>query len=1037
MPHLKLGVLGPLQIAFADALLAKLESDKTRALLVYLAVQADRAHCREALIGLLWPEVPEETARHNLRQALFNLRHAIGDRTANPPYLLITRTEIQFNRASEHSLDVSEFDTHIAAAENHSHRQIETCALCASHLEKAVDLYRGKFLQEFFLEDTAEFEEWALTQREARHQRALDAFSRLADYYELHGDIDAARVCASRQLELDPWREQAHRQMIRVLARKGQRSAALAQYETCRHLLANELGVEPSSETRELYEGIKDGRWELEIASRKDSLIETPTVRPSTTNFQLPPQLTLFVGRERELKQLANRIADPGCRWITLVGPGGMGKTRLAIQVAAQHAGEFAHSVVFVSLASLHSTESVVPAIADALDFSFYGPNSPHTQLANYLRDKQMLLVLDNVEQLADAAELFVDLLERAAEIKLLLTSREPLNVQGEWVFEVAGLDVPANEEAEQLEASSAAALFMQRASRTRSGFALNDKERAAVVRLCHLVEGMPLALELAATWVKTLSVAEIIAEIERSLDFLSASFRDLPERHRSIRAVFDHSWRVLPSGEQRVLARLSVLRGDFQREAAEQIAGASLSLLSPLVTKSLLRRTTAGRYDLHELMRQYAAQRLSENATEESGTRERHSRYFLALAQASEVALFSRRQAQAVAEWNTELANVRAAWQWAAQHQGETLRRCARAVYWYYDLRNLSLEGATLFECAIVNAHTIADDSAREIAVGHWRAFQAMFAYRENRLEDAEQILTQSFSLLEKHGNRAELIDALWIRGQVAWAGGEFGESARCLRRALDMNETRSQWQTAICYILLGNVEFEQGSFADSYRTLAESLKLAREQGDPTLVSYAISSLTRHAQQPERIAELEPLAREGCQLAKESGNRFAVALSLEQLAQLVWAKGDVAEAKHLCQASIAVCRDQGDDWWLSAALNQLGNFEMASGNLAEAKRHVREAIQVALRGGFHANVLDALVSMAAANAKTGDAASALEIVQVVLQDPATKHRARTRAERLRAELGSRLTLPGIADEQAQSKNFDSLVSQILGHSSM
>ncbi|TAH54066.1 MAG: hypothetical protein EYC68_00975 [Chloroflexota bacterium] len=1027
MPRLKLNVLGPLQIALANEPIAKLESDKTRALLVYLAVEAARAHRRAALLGLLWPDYPEETARHNLRQALFNLRRAIGDHTAEPPFFFITRDEIQFNPACDHSLDVEEFDAYLAACERHAHANIETCALCAAQMQQAIDLYRGKFLQEFFLEGSAEFEEWALARREATHQRALDALTHLANYYEQHGDLAATRRAALRQLELDPWREQAHRQMMRALVTEGQRNAALAQYETCRRVLAQELGVEPSVETRELYEKIKSGNSKFEIRN---------SIQPPTSNLQLPTPLTPFLGRERELSELAQLSADDACRLLTLVAPGGMGKTRLALQAAAQQRGRFAHGVAFVPLAAIHSPAAVIPALADALGFTFYGPTSPRVQLLNFLRDKQMLLVLDNVEQLVDAAELFVELLQHAPEIKLLLTSREPLNVQGEWVFEVAGLEVPADARAEQFEASSAAALFMQRARRTRAGFALDAPERASVVRLCRLVEGMPLALELAATWVKTLTVAEIVAEIERNLDFLGASLRDLPERHRSVRAVFDSSWQMLPSEEQRVLAKLSALHGDFQREAAEQIADASLSLLSALVTKSLVRRTLAGRYDLHELVRQYAVNRLSENAMQEAATRAQHSRYYLALAQKSESDLFGPRQVQAVAALNAEIENVRAAWQWAARHDTVALRAPTRALYWHYDLRNLPREGAALFELAIANAPAWTDTAAREIAVGHWRAFQAMFAYRENRIDAAEQHLAQSFALLEKHGCGTELIDALWIQGQVAWARGDFDLAARALRRALAVQAARSQWQTAICYIMLGNVEFEQGRDEDSYRTLTESLRVARAQGDPTMIAYAISSLTRHASQRARIAELEPLAREACELAKTSGNRFAVALALAQLAQLVWAKRDVAQAKQLCRESIAVCRAQGDDWWLSATLNQLGNFEMATGNLIEAEQNIREAIQVALRGGFHTNALDALVSMATARAKADDTATALEIVSVVLQDPATKHRARTRAEKLRGEIKARATLQEIKSVHAREKTFEQLTNEIVTRAS-
>src|SRR5512140_3365219 len=242
MAHLKLGVLGSLQVTLANGDTAKFQSDQTRALLAYLAVEADRPHRREALTGLLWPDEPEKTARHNLRQALFGLRQSIGDPAARPPYLLITRDEIQFNSASNFALDAATFDAHLSATASHNHSRLDACAVCAPRLQQAVDLYRGQFLQEFFLRNSAAFEEWALARREAFHHRALEALSALAAYYEQHGDLGATRRCALRALELDPWREQAHRQMMRVLALEGQVGAAIAQYETCRRLLADELG---------------------------------------------------------------------------------------------------------------------------------------------------------------------------------------------------------------------------------------------------------------------------------------------------------------------------------------------------------------------------------------------------------------------------------------------------------------------------------------------------------------------------------------------------------------------------------------------------------------------------------------------------------------------------------------------------------------------------------------------------------------------------------------------------------------------------
>ena len=354
---------------------------------------------------------------------------------------------------------------------------IEDCSIRAARLEEMVKLYRGEFLQQFFLEDSTEFEEWTLVQRENLHQRVLDAHSYLANYYELHGDFQAVRRHALRQLELDPWREEAHRQMMRALALDGQRSAALAQYETCRRVLAEELDVEPSAKTRELYEQIRLGTLSPKIDQR--------SYVPSTPIHNLPVQLTPFIGREQELADLGRLIADPECRCITLVGPGGIGKTRLALQAAGEHLDEFAQGAAFVSLASVGSVGAVIPAIASAINFDFYGPSDPKVQLLNFLREKQMLLIVDNVEQLLieeplqeNIVELLLEILQHAPGVKLLVTSREALNLQGEWLFEVRGLAFPEMEQTEGFDEFGAVALFVQRARRASPGFALNEEDQ-------------------------------------------------------------------------------------------------------------------------------------------------------------------------------------------------------------------------------------------------------------------------------------------------------------------------------------------------------------------------------------------------------------------------------------------------------------------------------------------------------------------------------------------------------------------------------
>ncbi|MEP7358979.1 MAG: LuxR C-terminal-related transcriptional regulator, partial [Anaerolineales bacterium] len=416
---------------------------------------------------------------------------------------------------------------------------------------------------------------------------------------------------------------------------------------------------------------------------------EKPAPPPSTN---LPLQPTAFVGREQELAAIAELLANPACRLVTLVGPGGSGKTRLAIQAATQQRDAFSDGVVLVPLAPVGSPESLAGAISDALKVPLAGREDPQAALLGYLGAKQMLLVLDNCEHLLAGAGLFGEILRGAPRITLLATSRERLNLVGEWLFDVEGLPVPAQWRAG--EAEGAAGLFMQSARRLRAGFAPSEADKAAVVRICQLVGGMPLAVELAAAWVRMLSCAEIAAEIEGSLGILAAESRDVPLRQQSMQAIYDHSWKLLSLEEQQAFPRLSVFRSGFQREAAEQVAQAGLRLLSALVDKSLVRANPNGRYELHELARQYAAEKLQAAGDAETAAR-RHLAYCVGLAERAAPELIGPHQAVWLVRLEAEHDNLRAALAWSqAAAETEMGLRLAGAVWRFWFLRGHLLEG-------------------------------------------------------------------------------------------------------------------------------------------------------------------------------------------------------------------------------------------------------------------------------------------------------------------------------------------------------
>ncbi|HMN31170.1 MAG TPA: NACHT domain-containing protein, partial [Caldilineaceae bacterium] len=396
---------------------------------------------------------------------------------------------------------------------------------------------------------------------------------------------------------------------------------------------------------------------------------------------QIPQHLTPLVARTTDIKAVSHLLADPACRLLTIVGPGGIGKTRLSIAVAAdqwarvqEEADEsFVHGIFFVSLQGLESAELLAPAIADAVGCPPANQESPQRQLLNFVSNKAMLIVLDSYDELlanhdshSDGLDLLTTLLQVAPYVKLLITSREALHLQEEWLYPLSGLTYPALPQPGEpettpadLERYSAIQLFVQAARRVQPEFDLSQ-EWSAILQICRLVEGLPLALELAASWVRALSCTEIAREIERSIDFLATQLRNVPDRHRSMLAVFTQTWQMLSPNERNVYKRLAVFRQGFRRQAAEAVAGATLPLLSALVSKSLLRWDSNGRYQLHSLLRHFAEEQLNEDSQVAMATLDAHAAYFVHFLQARTAEVTGARQREVLLEIDAELENIR-----------------------------------------------------------------------------------------------------------------------------------------------------------------------------------------------------------------------------------------------------------------------------------------------------------------------------------------------------------------------------------------
>ena len=410
----------------------------------------------------------------------------------------------------------------------------------------------------------------------------------------------------------------------------------------------------------------------------------------------LPAEPTPFVGRRHELGEIIKQLEET--RLLTLTGPGGIGKTRLALRTAVEIADEFEHGCCFVSLAPLRSVEPLIQTIAEGLKFPLATHEDPRRQLHRYLRKRQLLLVMDNFEHLLEGAEIVSEILQAAPAVKILATSRERLNLQSETILIVGGMDIPGRVELEDPLKFDSVSLFVQSARKVRPGYDPALDELGQIAEICQIVQGMPLAIELAAAWLHILNVGEIIEELEAGLDILATEVRDAPERHRSIHAVFNHSWSMLGQNDQQIFMRLSVFRGGFTREAARQVAGASLQQLAGLVNKSFLSHDPgSGRLKIHELLRQYAQEQLSKTPQTSLSAQEAHAAYYAEFMGKRWEDLKDERQMLALAEIEADIENVRAAWgYYLGQRNAPRMKlfiHSFREVYWVRGWNHAGME--------------------------------------------------------------------------------------------------------------------------------------------------------------------------------------------------------------------------------------------------------------------------------------------------------------------------------------------------------
>lgn len=737
MAGLKIFLLGIPEIKL-DGAAVTTDRRKAVALLAYLAVSG-RPHARDALAALFWPDYARKSAHAYLRRALWELNQMLGK-----GWLETDKEKVQLAADTDIWLDTAQFESLLDTGAG---------AQVSGRFEAAVRLYRGDFMAGFSLSDTAPFDNWQTRQVEYFRRLLAGALEGLADALAAAGEYESALPHARRWLSLDPLNEVAHRTLMHLLAGMGDRTGAIRQYEKCVRILKDELGISPQPETEQLYQAVL--HREIPAAGRPAADVVSAVKRTAPS---LPAFSTPFIGRRREVEQLISLLLDHDHRFVTLVGPGGTGKTRLAIQAASELIGPFPDGVFFTQLGSLQSQDGIVQAVANSVGFSFYrDEKSRRRQLLDFLREKRLLLILDNFEHLLESSGLVTDILAHAPAVTVLVTSRVRLNLQGEQLCRVDGMQLPGKAEAaaweepeEQAQGFSALQLFVDRARLVRPGFALNRENIRPVLEICRLVQGMPLGLELAASWLELLPPEEIAGEIARSLDFLHTNQADVPDRQSSIRAVFESSWKLLSEMEKDAFLRLCVFSGDFSHAAARKVSGADLRALLGLANKSFLQQKEGGRFQLHELMRQYGEERLRMDPAAWRAAKNSHAEYYAGFVADQVPRICSPEQPAALQALEEELEpEIKTAWDWFV-----TEKRWDR-------LLEHMLPGLFRFSLArLKSAELISWFRAARLALMSPSSEQERLAFA---VFSTVEIYSEEFSMV-MDANPMERLSALWV---------------------------------------------------------------------------------------------------------------------------------------------------------------------------------------------------------------------------------------------------------------------------------
>jgi predicted ATPase/DNA-binding SARP family transcriptional activator len=920
-----------------------LPSRPAQSLLAYLLLKSGTAHRREELAGLLWPDATETNARSYLRQALWRIRKALESDDGS--YIIADDLSLAFDTSTNFRLDVAVLEKAVPAD------------AAAADLVQCVSVYRGELLPGFY-------DEWAALERERLRAVFENKMNRLLDRLVAERRWPGVVEWGERWIALGHVPEPAYRALMMAHHGLGDRASMAAVYQRCEEVLRRELGVEPSELTRALYARLTKGDAPGELApserAREATLVERKRLSASGAQGGLPRQLTSFIGREREVAAVKGLFADSLSRLVTLTGVGGCGKTRLALQVGQELLPQYSGAVWFVELASLSEPALVLQTVAATLGL-LEDPGHPIlATLTDYLRAKKAVLMLDNCEHLVEAcAQLSEALLRACPNLHILASSREALGVAGETVFQVPSLPAPSSFQALTVEAAlqyDAVHLFVDRAQTAQPGFSLTGENAAAVAQICHRLDGIPLAVELAAARVKMLTPEQIAERLGDRFRLLTGGSRTALPRQQTLRATLDWSYNLLSEAERELLCQLSAFAGGWTLEAAEGVCGQAggaaeglvatppldvLDLLTQLVNKSLaVAEQTPGetaRYRLLETIRHYTREKLLEIG-EGAAVRDRHLGYFLALAERAEPGLTGPAQVDWLNCLETELDNVRAALEWALESAVEAGLRLATLLGRFWAAHDHSREGGDWLARLLQRPDALQCAQARARALG----VQGMLLVSQGNPVQAQAVAEMSLALCRAQADKAGEAFSLMILGQVAYLHGEFALAQPLLDDSLAL--FRALGDKVNTAEALSWASLDRREDCRARACLEESLAINRELGHVAGIANSLVSLACQAYWEDDYVAPAAWLDEAMTLQRQLGSKAGMAWVMESYGNLAFRQGDYERARACFEESFALNAAAGQhDYWSRV---KLAHIAARQGQWVQARSTFAEVIQ-------------------------------------------------------------------------------------------